>query len=255
MYLVYLGESGNTGVSVADSNQPHHVHVGLLIHESQSISINGEFNALCRRHFGRPLGEAGTPKELRPSDIFQGRGDFTSWPVQKRHELIQDCLSILIRRETPLITAYVDKETFAKSRSNGDDPNMVWESPSEITMGRFLFALNMFVDELNMSGLNSDQLMESQWPVADFAMVVAGDGRSVEPRFMTQFLKSDDGMDSTAVLANFCYVGSEHSVGTQLANMCAYFARRWLQNPSSPQPYFEALRDGKVVQVVYNVQM
>ena len=84
MYLVYLGESGNTGVSVADSNQPHHVHVGLLIHESQSISINGEFNALCRRHFGRPLGEAGTPKELRPSDVYQGRGAFVSWPVEKR---------------------------------------------------------------------------------------------------------------------------------------------------------------------------
>ncbi|SVD16351.1 uncharacterized protein METZ01_LOCUS369205, partial [marine metagenome] len=109
MYLVYLGESGNTGVSVADSNQPHHVHVGLLIHESQSISIKGEFDALCRRHFGRPLGEAGTPDEIRPSDVFQGRGAFTSWTVEKRHELIQDCLSVLIRRETPLIATYVDK--------------------------------------------------------------------------------------------------------------------------------------------------
>ena len=107
MYLVYLGESGNTGVSVADSNQPHHVHVGLMIHESQSISIKGEFDALCRRHFGRPLGEAGTPDEIRPSDVFQGRGAFTSWTVQKRHELIQDCLSILIRRETPLILSLI----------------------------------------------------------------------------------------------------------------------------------------------------
>ena len=53
MYLVYLGESGNTGNSLNDPNQPHHVHVGLLVHESQSISITGEFNALCRRHFGR----------------------------------------------------------------------------------------------------------------------------------------------------------------------------------------------------------
>jgi hypothetical protein len=255
MYLVYLGESGNTGVSVADANQPHHVHVGLLVHESQNISIKGEFDALCRRHFGRPLGEAGTPDEIRPSDVFQGRGAFTSWTLQKRHELIQDCLSILIRRETPLIAAYVDKQAFADAHTNGNDPNTVWQNPSEIAMGRFLFALNMLVDELNMSGLDSNQLMESQWPVTDFAMVVAGDGRSVEPRFMTEFLKSDEGMDSTALMGNFCFVGSEESACTQLANICAYFTRRWLQNPSSPQTYFEALRDGKVIQVIYNVQV
>lgn len=255
MYLVYLGESGNTGTSIHDANQAHHVHVGLMVHESQSISIAGEFDALCRRHFGRPLGEAGTPAELRPGDIYQGRGAFTSWPPLKRAEIIQDCLSILVRRETPLIAAYVDKKEFARVRANGDDPNAVWQNPSEVTMSRFLFALNMYVDELNMSNLDHQQLMESDWPITDFAMVVAGDGRSVEPRFMTQFLKSEDGQDSTAVLGNFCFVRAEHSVGTQLANMCAYFARRWLQTPSGYHPYFEALRDGKVVQVVYQVQL
>lgn len=255
MYLVYLGESGNTGTSNNDANQSHHVHVGLMVHESQSVSLAGEFDALCRRHFGRPLGEPGTPKELRPSDVYQGRGAFTSWPQAKRNELIQDCLSILIRRETPLITAYVNKKEFAEVRAKGDDPNALWQNPSEIAMSRFLFALNMFVDELNMSNLDQQQLMESEWPIADFAMVVAGDGRSVEPRFMTEFLRSEDGHDSTAVLGNFCYVDAEHSVGTQLANMCAYFTRRWLQNPSASHPYFDALRDGKVVQVIYQVQL
>lgn len=255
MYLVYLGESGNTGTSIGDANQPHHVHVGLMVHESQSISMGGEFNALCRRHFGRPLGEAGTLKELRPADLYQGRGAFVSWPRAKRNELIQDCLSILIRRETPMIAAYVDKREFAEVQSKGDSPTALFATPSEIALSRFLFALNMFVDELNMSALDSQQLMESVWPVNDFALVVAGDARSVEPRFMTRFLQTEEGLDSTAVLGNFCFVGAEYSVGTQLANMCAYFARRWLQNPSAPHPYFQALRDGKVVQVIYSVQM
>ena len=255
MYLVYMGESGNTGVSLNDPNQPHHVHVGLLVHESQTISMAGEFNALCRRHFGRPLGEPGTPKELRPADIYQGRGAFASWTPTKRGDLIQDCLGIMIRRETPLIAAYVDKQEFAQVKTRGDSLDSLWGNPSAITIDRFLLALNMFVDELNMSSLDSNQLMESEWPIANFAMVVAGDGRSVEPGFMTQFLQSDQGQDSTAVLGNFCFVGPEHSVGTQLANLCAYFARRWLQNPSASQPYFDALRDGKVVQVIYPVQM
>ena len=103
--------------------------------------------------------------------------------------------------------------------------------------------------------MDSNQLMESEWPIADYAMVVASEARSVEPRFMAEFLKSDDGQDSTAVLANLCYVEAEHSVGTQLANMCAYFARRWLQYPDRPHPYFDAIRDGRVVQVIYPVTL
>ena len=253
MFLVYLGESGDTGTSIADANQPHQVHVGLLVHETQSVSVNGEYNALFRRHFGLPPGEPGTPSEIRPGDVFQGRGFFRSWAPAKRAELIQDCLNILIRRETPVIAAYLDKRNFAKVHAAGADSSVGWQSPSEPTISRFLLALNMFVDELNMSQMDGQQLMESAWPIADYALVVAGQSQSVKPNFMSEFLKSPDGMDSTAVLENVCYANPDHSVGTQLANMCAYFARRWLQDSSRPHPYFDALRDGKVVQVIYPV--
>ena len=254
MYLVYLGESGNTGNSVEDPNQPHHVHVGLLVHENQSISVNGEYNALHRRYFGLPPGEPGAPKGLRPADIYQGLGAFSSWPPEKRNELIQDCLGILVRRQIPAIITYVDKKEFAKIKSVGDNPNTVWESPSEPIISRFLMALNMYLDELNIAGVDPEQVMTTEWPIKDFALVVASNSQSVEPRFMTQFLKSNEGIDSSGVLENFCFVPMEHSVGTQLANMCAYFFRRWLQNPSAPHPYFDALRNSSVIQVIYPVQ-
>ena len=255
MFLVYLGESGNTGNSINDPAQPHHVHVGLLIHESQSISINGEFDALYRRHFGRPQGEAGTPKYLRPAEIYQGIGHFASWGVDKRHQLLQDCMDILIRRRAPVIISYVNKREFAQAKSDNDNPLAVWQNPSEPVISRFLLALNMYLDELAMSGLSSEQVMSSQLPVKDFALVVAGEGSSVDPGLMSQFLKSEDGSDATALLENFCFVGPDHSVCTQLANMCAYFTRRWLQNPNAPQSYFDALRNNEVVQVIYPVQV
>ena len=254
MYLVFLGESGNTGNSINDPNQPHHIHVGLLVHESQSISINGEYNALYRRHFGRPPGEPGSPRGLRPADIYQGMGTFSSWAIPKRHELIQDCLNILIRRHVPAIISYIDKREYAQAQANDDDPNLVWESPSEPVISRFLMALNMYLDEISLRGLDEQQIMSLDQPIKDYALVVAGDGRSVEPRFMDQFLKSEDGQDASGLLENLYFVGSEHSVGTQLANMCAYFTRRWLQNPSAPHPYFDALRENEVVQVIYPVQ-
>jgi hypothetical protein len=255
MYLTYLGESGNTGNSLNDANQPHHVHVGLLIHESQSVSMNGEFNALYRRHFGRPPGEPGGPKGIRASDVYQGMGAFSSWLPTKRHELIQDCFDILLRRETPVIVSYVNKEEFAQARARDDDPSGLWQSPSEPVIRRFLVALTLFMEELSISGMDSQQIMAGDWPIKDFALVLASDSRSVDPGFLTQFLGSEDGMDASSLMENFGFVSREHAVGTQLAQMCAYFTRRWLQNPSGSNPYFDALRDGNVVQVIYPVQL
>jgi hypothetical protein len=255
MYLTYLGESGNTGNSLNDANQPHHVHAGLLVHETQSVSMNEEFVALYRRHFGLTPGEPGGPKGIRPGEVYQGIGVFSSWPPARRHELIQDCFDILLRRQTPVIVAYIDKQDFAHARASGDNPSALWQNPSEPVISRFLVALNLFMDELNISGVDPQQLMTVEFQIKDFALIVTGDNRSVEPRFITQFLRSEDGIDSSALLEDLCFVNLEDAVGTQLANMCAYFTRRWLHTPSGSHPYFDALRDGNVVQVIYPVQV
>ena len=218
------------------------------------MSMNGEFSALCRRHFGAPLGEQGAPTEIRPVDIYQGLGYFASWPPLKRNELIQDCLGIMIRRETPVVTSYINKKEFAEAKAAGDSPMaMLWDSPTEPVLSKFLFALTMFLDELNMSNLSGDGIMDGGVPIANFSLVVAQTGTSVKPGFMTEFLRSDDGMDATGLIQNICFVDPEHSVGTQLSNLCAYFIRRWLQNPDRPQPYFDGLRENKVIQVIYPV--
>ena len=252
MYLVYMGESGDTGNSMNDPNQAHHVHTGLLVHEQQCISMNGEFNALCRRHFGAPLGESGIPRELRASQIYQGTGYYSSWRPEKRAELIQDCLAILTRRETPAIIAYIDKREFAAAKEGGDSPYSFLGSPSEITISKFLLALNMYVDEIAITDPNHDVMADL--PIRDYSLIVAGQRKSIEPSFMNQFLRNEVEIPSPAVLENFCYVAAEHSVPSQLANMCSYFVRRWLQNPDGAHSYFDALQSSRVIQVIYPVQ-
>ncbi len=254
MYLVYIGESGNTGNSVSDSNQRHQVYSGLIIHENQHVAINGEFNALCRRHFGEPLGSAITPAHLRPADVYQGRGFFRSWSPDKRAELIQDCLNILIRREAPVIVTYVDKLQLAEARTNGNETVSDWSTPPEAITSKFLFALNMYMDEAAVADVPLDHIMEASGPIQDYAMVVAQSGKSVEPEYMTRFLHAEVEIPTPIVLENLCYTSPEESVCIQLANICAYFTRRWLQNPSGSHGYFDALRDGRVIQVVYPVQ-
>ena len=153
-----------------------------------------------------------------------------------------------------MVVAYVDKQQFVKACVGEDSSYVSWGSPSAIAMGKFLFALNMLVDEVNMTAMDQELLEEAVWPIRDYAQVVAGQGLSVKPWFMNQFLSSEYEIPSPAILANFCYVGAKYSVCTQLANLCAYFVRRWLQNPSAPNSYFEALQEGRVIQVIYPVQ-
>ncbi len=256
MHLVYMGQSGQTGTSVGDPSQPHEVVAGLMLHETQTVSVNGEFDALCRRHFGAPLGQPGAPVQIRPVDLFQGLRHFAPWPPERRSELIQDCLNILIRRETPLIAACIDKRELASARANATSPAaLLWNNPIEPVMSRFLFALSMYLDEMNMSNLNHDQIMAGDLPVSQFALIVAQEGANIKPRFLPEFLRSDEGIDATALHENFCFVNAEDSPGMQLANLCAYFIRRWLQTPNNPNPYFETLRDNRVVQVIYPVTL
>ena len=254
MYLVYLGESGNTGDSLNDANQQHQVYSGLIVHENQYVAINGEFDALCRRHFGSSLGTGETPGHLRPADIYQGRGFFRSWSPDKRAELIQDCLNILIRRESPVIISYVDKAQLAQERKNGNPTVADWASPPEAIISKFLFALNMYMDEAAIADVPLDHVMEASGPIQDYALVVAETGKSVKPEYMGQFLHSEVEIPTPIVMDSFCFTPASESVCTQLSNICAYFARRWLQNPSGSHGYFEALRDGRVIQVVYPVQ-
>ena len=101
MNLVFVGESGNTGGSVNDPNQYHHIYTGLMVHEDQCISLNGEFDALYQRHIGSQPGSPGVPLQLKAADIYQGRGFFKSWSPERRGDLIKDCLELLIRRRTP----------------------------------------------------------------------------------------------------------------------------------------------------------
>ena len=254
MFLTYIGESGITGITSTDPTQMHQVYTGLFVHESQSISINGEFNALCRRHFGTPLGEEGAPDALRPVDIYQGLGFFSSWPILKRNELIQDCLGIMVRRETPVITSYVHKQDFLNARATGTDPYITqWDTPTGPLVNKFFFAVSMFLDELNLSLMSEDQIMDGSMTIANHSLIVAQNGASVEARFMSEFLRSDEGIDATGLIDDICYVEQEHSVGSQLANLVAYFVRRWLQNPDRPHPYFDGLRNNKVIQVIYPV--
>lgn len=254
MYLVFLSESGLTGISADDPNQPHHVHAGLLVQENQYISMTGEYDALVRRHFGAPAGSDGVPRELNPADLYQGRGHFRSWRPERRAELIQDCLSILIRRETPLLVSYINKEEFRNARSDENNSLYGHSDPSQLAFSRFLLALTMFLDENVMAQMNPDDIMQSVWNVRDYAMLMAGSESPSVSLALADFLSEENDAVNPNIYDDLIIAPPSTCVGAQLSAMCAYIIRRWLQQPNMAHGYFDALRDGRVLQVVYPYQ-
>lgn len=256
MHLVYMGQAGLTGTSTAGSSPDHELVAGLLLHETQITSLNGEFDALCRRHFGAPLGGDDTPEIIQPGDLFDGLQHYSSWDGEKRSELIQECLDLLIRRETPVLSAFLDRRALNDARTSASSPAaLLWSEPIGPVMSRFLFALSMYLDEMNMATLNHDQIMSGAFPVTQYAMIIAQDGTNIEQRMMSDFFRSEDGEDATGLHDNVHYVNARYSPAMQLANLCAFFTHRWCQNPDNPNPYFEVLRDNKVIQVLYPVSL
>jgi hypothetical protein len=254
MYLVFLSESGLTGLSADDPNQPHHVHTGLLVQENQYISMAGEYDALVRRHFGAPAGSNGVPTSLRPADVYQGRGHFRSWRPERRAELIQDCLSILIRRETPLLVSYINMTEYQQARSTEGNSLHGDGDPSRLAFSRLLLALTMFLDENVMSQMNPDDIMQSAWDVNDYAMLMAGSDTPSIALALAEFLSEANDSVNPNIYDDLLIAPAATSVGGQLGSMCAYFIRRWLQQPGAPHGYFDALRDGRVIQVIYPYQ-
>ena len=256
MHLVYMGQSGTTATGDGNSSEAHEVLAGLMVHETQITALNGEFDALCRRHFGSPLGGDDAPGMVQPVDLFEGLQHYSSWDGEKRSEMIQNCLDILIRRETPVLSAFIRKQALDEARADASSPaGLLWSNPIEPVMSRFLFALSMYLDEMSMATLNHDQIMAGDFPVSQFAMVLAQRDANIEQRMMSDFLRSEEGEDATALHENICFLGATDSPAMQLANLCAYFTHRWLQTPDHPNPYFEVLRDNKVIQVLYPVAL
>ena len=83
---------------------------------------------------------------------------------------------------------------------------------------------------------------------------MAGSQSSSISLALTEFLSDENDSVNPNLYDDLMIAPASTSVGGQLASLCAYVIRRWLQQPNAAHGYFDALRDGRVLQVVYPYQ-
>ena len=165
-----MGEATNYATPSVQEDKQHQIHAGLILHESAWVSLNGELTALYKRYFSTETSEL--LPAINSDDVYEGKNEFAEWDSDKRASLLQDLLDILIRKEIPLIVASLNNGTYENAKNNLNNPEALTKPLDEIIIERFLLALNMYMDELQMSTMDPSQIMESSWTINDYSMLV-----------------------------------------------------------------------------------
>jgi hypothetical protein len=83
MNLVYVDESGNTGLNLKDPQQPVFVLAALIVPESKWFLLEKQFFDIANEHIGVPLPY---PFEVQAKDLKSGRGIFAQLEFAEQKE-------------------------------------------------------------------------------------------------------------------------------------------------------------------------
>lgn len=106
--LIYLDEAGNTGTNLDDLTQPIHVVCGVIIRDSEWLSIENQVNQLISYLIPRAADREDF--EFHTCDIFQGHGFFKGWRWDARVDALTRLLAIIVDNNLPIIYGAVHKQ-------------------------------------------------------------------------------------------------------------------------------------------------
>lgn len=111
MHLIYIDESGNTGLNLSDPQQPVFVLGALVVPENLWQTIESELEAAIRLH---SPSIADSEEEIHGGDLRQGTGAFKGVPVTQRLNLRDAWLEVAVRHRLPLIYRAIVKKRYER---------------------------------------------------------------------------------------------------------------------------------------------
>ncbi|MHC4636916.1 MAG: DUF3800 domain-containing protein [Planctomycetota bacterium] len=88
MYLVYIDESGNTGLNLKDSQQPVFILAAMILYESKWFSLEKQFLEISKKYFGATLP---SPYELHAMNLKNGRKAFSCLSFKSACLFVMSC--------------------------------------------------------------------------------------------------------------------------------------------------------------------
>jgi hypothetical protein len=210
MYLIYLDESGNTGVDLGDPHQPVFVLGALLVPEELWLPLESDLTVLIERYFPSPRP---SDYELHGTELINPRGYFRQFAVAHRLEFYHEVLLIAARHQLRFVYRSIVKQNFARWLQNTFGPGVL------INPHVAAFSLVAQVIQEHLRSLSGPPL----------GIFISDDNREVTPDVekSIRILRRDSSkLRLGQIIEKGFFIDSSTSLPLQLCDLCTYAARR-----------------------------
>lgn len=210
MHLIYLDESGNTGVDFNESRQPVFVLGALLVPEDRWLQLESDLTGLVERFFpaARPA-----DFELHATELINPRGYFRQFAIAHRLDFFQQALQVAARHQLRFIYRAIVKKRFARWLEN--------------TFGAGVL-INPHVAAFSLVAQVIQEHLKSL-PGAPLGIFISDDNREVAPDVekSIRILRRDNStLRLGQIIEKGFFIDSRTSLPLQLCDLCTYSARR-----------------------------
>lgn len=112
MHLVYIDESGNSGLNLTDSQQPVFLLCAMIVDEQNWQPLEADLQAVLTARI--PTWTASDRFEIHAADLRIGRGFFNGIPVEERIALRDEWMRVGAKHGIRLIYRSVHKKRYAE---------------------------------------------------------------------------------------------------------------------------------------------
>jgi hypothetical protein len=240
MQLTYFDSAGNTGLNLADPQQPFYTMVGLICHKLKWQGVNNDFEKILDNYVpnrDRKKFEVHTVK------LYRAKDDWRSLGIPKCKALIYDLLDLIPKHNLKITYSTIKKLAYKK---NCEDNGLALEHPCEIS----LFFISQMVEKyLRSEGVEvlgmliGDKEKEVEETLSDslnyyrstaFAEWIKSQEKEAGGKVSFQSIER--------IIETIHFVDSHKSTFIQLADLCAYFINRYYFRGQKPSPYLDKMK-------------
>jgi len=212
MNLVYVDESGNTGLNLKDPQQPVFILAAMIVPEHVWFSLERDFFGMAREFFGTDFAY---PFEIHATDLKSGRRFFKNLALERRLSFRNQMLQLLVDSNVAIIYRRIIKTKFEAFCVEHYGPG--------IKVNPYVMALPFVCTEV-------DHYLRSQGP-DQLGMLIFDEQKenldAVERSLRTLRLDSTSILKTTNIVEKGFFVDSSKSFALQLVDIAAYHIRKY----------------------------
>lgn len=212
MNLIYIDESGNTGLNLKDTQQPIFLLAALVLHSEKWFALEKAFYSILEDFLGKDLANK---TELHAIDLKARRKSFKGI-TDKESLLIRDkMLQLLLDYEIPIIYRRIIKSSFANFCEKNYGPGIKID-PYIMALPFVCMEVNRYLKQIGNNELGMFIFDEQKENLNE-----------AERSLRTLRLDQSSILKTTNIIEKGFFIDSSKSFAIQLTDLAAHYLRKY----------------------------